>query len=360
VNAITRREAALRQARRAAEHLAASASIPGPPGAVDRDVAGGDRDQAGERDKVAGERDRAGDDRDEAAEQRDEAADDRDHAGQRRDQAGDARDHAADLRDDVADERDHAAELAEMRAGGGVALDAANRSALARREAAVDRRQASRDRQAGADERVQAEADRDTALADRGAGAGERAQAEIDRATALADRGASARERASAFIDDLTGVYLRGPGMLELEREMARARRSQQPLILAFVDVDQLKATNDSRGHAAGDRLLLDVADSFKRNLRSHDLIIRYGGDEFVCAFSSLDLAEATRRLAVIAAAVAEAPEHGSVTAGLAQLRTGDSPEGLIARADAALYRERVRRAAASPGSPTIGEARSP
>ena len=80
-------------------------------------------------------------------------------------------------------------------------------------------------------------------------------------------------------------------------------------------------------------------------HLRSHDLIIRYGGDEFVCAFSSLDLAEATRRLAVIAAAVADAPEHGSVTAGLAQLGNGDSPEGLIARADAALYRERVRRA---------------
>jgi diguanylate cyclase (GGDEF)-like protein len=320
VKEITRREAALQQARRAAEHLAASASIPGPPDVVDReysDMAGGDRDQAGERDKVAGERDRAGDDRDEAAEQRDEAADDRDDAGHRRDQAGDARDHAADLRDDVADERDHVAELAEMRAGDGAALDAANRSARARREAAVDRRQASRDRQAGAD----------------------------DRATALADRGASARERATAFIDDLTGVYLRGPGMLELEREIARARRSQQPLILAFVDVDQLKATNDSRGHAAGDRLLLDVANSFKRNLRSHDLIIRYGGDEFVCAFSSLDLAEATKRLACVAAAVAEAPEHGSVTVGLAQLRKRDSPEGLIARADAALYRERLRRA---------------
>ena len=51
---------------------------------------------------------------------------------------------------------------------------------------------------------------------------------------------------------------------MELEREIARARRSGQPLALAFVDVDRLKAINDARGHATGDRLLLEVANSFK------------------------------------------------------------------------------------------------
>ena len=131
---------------------------------------------------------------------------------------------------------------------------------------------------------------------------------------------------------------------MELEREIARARRSGQPLVLAFVDVDHLKVINDSFGHAAGDRLLLDVANSFEEKLRSHDLIIRYGGDEFVCVFPGMDMAETTERLALITAALADASEHGSVTVGLAQLQPGDSPEDLVARADAALYRERQAR----------------
>jgi diguanylate cyclase (GGDEF)-like protein len=306
----------------------------------------------------------------------------------------------------VAEQRDEAAARSELRAGVGVDRDAFSRAALARREAAADRRRASQDRRAGAGERSQAELDRNTALADRGAGASERSQAEldrntaladrgagasersdaeadrntaladrgagagerteaeldrgialadrgagasersraeIDRDTALADRGASAQERASAFVDDLTGVYLRGAGLMELEREIARTRRTQQPLVLAFVDVDHLKVINDSLGHAAGDRLLLDVANSFRDKLRSHDLVLRYGGDEFVCAFSGLDMAAATKRLALITAALAAAPEHGSVTVGLAQLRADDSPKDLVARADAALYTKRRR-----------------
>jgi diguanylate cyclase (GGDEF)-like protein len=197
------------------------------------------------------------------------------------------------------------------------------------------------DRGAGADERTEAELDRNTALADRGAGASDRTRAELDRDTALSDRGASASERASSSVDHLTGAYLRGTGIVELEREIARARRSDQTLTLAFVDVDRLKTINDTRGHAAGDRLLIDVANSFKAHLRSHDLIIRYGGDEFVCVLSGLSMTDATTRLALITEALAEAPEHGSVTVGLAQLNRDDSPEDLVARADAALYRER-------------------
>jgi diguanylate cyclase (GGDEF)-like protein len=131
---------------------------------------------------------------------------------------------------------------------------------------------------------------------------------------------------------------------VELERGIAIARRTDQPLVVAFVDVDHLKAINDSRGHAAGDRMLLEVADACRANLRSGDLIIRYGGDEFVCAISGLDLAGATKRLAPIKEAVTKASEHGSVTVGLAELQPGDSRETLVARADAALYRERQDR----------------
>ena len=263
------------------------------------------------------------------------------------------RDQAADRRDQAADRRDQAAECSEASVRAGAAADPFARSAIARRDAAIDRKRASQDRRAGASERDQAELDRDIALADRGSGAGERNQAEVDRDTALADRvsgarertqaevdrdialadrGASARERESAAVDGLTGVYLRCAGLVELQREIARARRTGQPLVVAFVDVDYLKGVNDSSGHAAGDRMLLEVADTLRAKMRSYDLVIRYGGDEFICAMAGLNIADATNRVAAVDAALAESSAHGSVTVGLAELRPDDSLDILIAR----------------------------
>ena len=136
-------------------------------------------------------------------------------------------------------------------------------------------------------------------------------------------------------------MCLRGPGTTELEREIARARRIKQPLVLAFVDVDGLKDINDSRGHSAGDRVLLQLAKSLKAALRSHDLIIRYGGDEFACAVSGLNTAETTKRFASVHEALASSPEPVTVTVGIVELRPGDSTKDLIDRADAAFYRQR-------------------
>jgi diguanylate cyclase (GGDEF)-like protein len=112
-------------------------------------------------------------------------------------------------------------------------------------------------------------------------------------------------------------------------------------MVVAFFDVDELKATNDSRGHVAGDRMLLGVVQALRSKLRSFDLIIRYGGDEFICALPGLDLAEARKRLDEINEVLAEAVEPGSVTVGFAEMRHDDSADDLIARADAALYRQR-------------------
>ena len=259
------------------------------------------------------ERDRAGDEHDRASDQRDQAA-------RQRDQAGDQRDQAAEHRDQAAEQRDRDAEQSESRVGAGTPADALSHSALVRRDAASDRGDASQDRQVGSRDRI---------------------EAELDRNNALADRGASARERESSSHDDLTGAYLRGAGLVELERDIARARRTEQSLVLAFVDVDGLKDVNDSRGHAAGDRMLLEVAKTLSAQLRSYDLIIRFGGDEFVCAMARLTMAEAAKRFALVNAVLAEAPERGSITIGLAELQPDDSPEDLLARADAALYRER-------------------
>ncbi len=151
-------------------------------------------------------------------------------------------------------------------------------------------------------------------------------------------------------MDGLTGEYSRGAGLVELEREMARVKRTGETLVLAFLDVDQLKSVNDSGGHAAGDRMLTEVARTVRAALRPYDLIIRYGGDEFICGNSGLDMAGVSKRLALVNSVLAKAAEHGSITAGVALLQSGDSVEDLIARADAALYRERRQRRADSSG----------
>ena len=128
---------------------------------------------------------------------------------------------------------------------------------------------------------------------------------------------------------------------MELKREMARAKRTKQPFALAFVDVRDLKGTNDSLGHAAGDQLLRDTADTIRAHLRSYDLIIRFGGDEFLCALSGVTRAEAAHRFSCVNADLATRSRQASVTVGLTELEADDALEDLIARADEAMYRER-------------------
>jgi diguanylate cyclase (GGDEF)-like protein len=168
-------------------------------------------------------------------------------------------------------------------------------------------------------------------------------EAAQDRQAAAGDRDESARERAISSIDELTGAYRRDSGTVELEREMARAKRTGSPLVLAFVDVDGLKKVNDSRGHAAGDFLLRRTVDSMRAHLRSYDPIVRYGGDEFVCALLDIESGAAEKRFEAINADL-KASDCGSVTVGLAELRASDSLAGLLARADDALLRGKHAR----------------
>ena len=127
---------------------------------------------------------------------------------------------------------------------------------------------------------------------------------------------------------------------------MDRAKRTKNPFALAFVDVDDLKARNDSLGHTAGDQLLRSTVDSIRANLRSYDLIVRFGGDEFLCGVTDVTVAEAGKRFSRVNAELA-ASRQASITVGLAELEADDALEDLVERADQALYRERQKRRSA-------------
>lgn len=191
-------------------------------------------------------------------------------------------------------------------------------------------------------ERASVAAERARAAEDRLKATEERALAAYDRIQAARDRAQAAIDRKASEIDDLTHVRRRGPGMEQLEREMARARRVGETLTVAFVDVDGLKLVNDTRGHLAGDSLLRAVAGSLRRCLRTYDLIMRFGGDEFVCALSNSDIEDVRRRFAEVSRALGECHAGGSITVGFAELDGEDTPEELIHRADGDLLARRA------------------
>jgi len=111
---------------------------------------------------------------------------------------------------------------------------------------------------------------------------GERLGRLVDRALLVATRTATDELQVAAFSDPLTGCSNRRAFERDIERELARCARAELDLCVIAVDIDGLKAVNDSQGHAAGDRVLLQVVETFRRAMRSLDSVYRLGGDEFV------------------------------------------------------------------------------
>jgi diguanylate cyclase (GGDEF)-like protein len=290
--------------------------------ASDHDLASGTSRMAHEfsrdiRERSARERDRTAARRLQVAERRDEVAHLRDLAALARDQAADARDQAMAQFDAASVQRD------DVRALTGVELIA---------RAAAQRKHAAQLRAKAAEHRALAAVDREAAARDRELAARERQQA-------VADRHAFANELERAAVDALTGARTRAAGLGELDRELDRARRTTAPLVVGYVDVVGLKTINDTKGHGAGDALLRDVVAGLKARLRPYDLIIRLGGDEFLCAMSNLTLVAARERFIAVVSAISQPPDPGAIRVGFAQLRSGESAAELIARADAEMMR---------------------
>ena len=172
-------------------------------------------------------------------------------------------------------------------------------------------------------------------------------QAARDRAQAAADREAAAREREearralaeaerelkAAATDELTGAWTRRFGFVQIVRELERERRTGDRLTVAFLDVDGLKSVNDSEGHAAGDRLLRLAVDTMRTHLRPYDVVVRYGGDEFLCAMPDTGTDAARERMTGIAATLSAESGH-SISFGLAEHQPGEGLQELVDRAD--------------------------
>jgi diguanylate cyclase (GGDEF)-like protein/PAS domain S-box-containing protein len=119
-----------------------------------------------------------------------------------------------------------------------------------------------------------------------------------------------------AITDPLTSLYNRR-GFLEIgRREIQRARRFKHPLSAIMLDIDHFKEVNDTYGHGVGDRVLVSLAVSLQNNIRSVDILGRYGGDEFVLLLPETDLFTASavaERLRQAAADMRVVTERGDV-----------------------------------------------
>ncbi len=141
--------------------------------------------------------------------------------------------------------------------------------------------------------------------------------------------------------DGLTGLLNRRAGDERLRHEMARHRRSGQPMALAIADIDHFKAVNDTHGHAMGDEVLREVAQVLTAACRATDVLIRQGGEEFVVLMP--DTAPEGARVACekLRLAVAAHPGRVPVTLSLglaAPAQAYGLAEAALEAADQALY----------------------
>ncbi|GBC84864.1 Diguanylate cyclase VdcA [bacterium HR11] len=145
------------------------------------------------------------------------------------------------------------------------------------------------------------------------------------------------RQLQSSRLDALTRTLHRGAGLEKLQ-EWIRAGRSFR---LAFVDLRGFKQVNDTYGHRVGDEVLQAVAGRLLNAFRSEDLVIRYGGDEFIVATAASDALDRLQRVFAdpIRTSIGSLRVEGDV--GLVEARAGEGLDGLLSRADAAMYQVR-------------------
>lgn len=159
--------------------------------------------------------------------------------------------------------------------------------------------------------------------------------------------------RDTSLTDELTGIHNRRGFYLLGEQALRDARRSTNPATLLFFDVDNLKEANDTLGHDIGSQLLCDIATLLRANFRDSDIVGRLGGDEFAVLTHGPqnDMSPALQRLkeaVKIAKKAGNRPYTISFSVGKVTIepQSSESLDELLARADAAMYRNKRERQA--------------
>ena len=153
-----------------------------------------------------------------------------------------------------------------------------------------------------------------------------------------------------AATDTLTRLWNRGAIEELVDREIARARRDNQPLSIAMLDIDHFKNVNDEHGHLVGDEVLKKVAERIRKSSRPYDAAGRFGGEEFLIALINTDTKQAMDIAERICSyfqshsiTVDETSFNITVSIGVATLRPDDDRDELIDRADEQLYLAKER-----------------
>ncbi len=151
---------------------------------------------------------------------------------------------------------------------------------------------------------------------------------------------------AASELDPLTGLQNRRAMVHELERERARLLRTGTSCCVALADLDHFKSVNDRYGHAVGDDVLVACASRFLAHTRTYDSVFRYGGEEFLFCLVGMEGVRAAaamerlrRSIAATPIAIGEGPPlQVSVSVGVAAMDTTETVDGVVERADKALY----------------------
>lgn len=150
-----------------------------------------------------------------------------------------------------------------------------------------------------------------------------------------------------ATIDELTGLYNRRWLNKIMVRQMKRSQHNDEPLSILMVDVDHFKKVNDDYGHIVGDQVLRSIARTMVDHVRPTDLLARFGGEEFIAILQASNLTAArgaAKRMCRSISAVQVVTAEGvilptiTISIGIAEMRTDESMDEFIMRADAALY----------------------
>jgi diguanylate cyclase (GGDEF)-like protein len=154
-----------------------------------------------------------------------------------------------------------------------------------------------------------------------------------------------------SITDSLTGLYNRKHLMESLSGEIGRSSRYERPFALLIIDIDHFKKFNDTYGHLAGDEVLRKMGNVFQKSIRSCDYAARYGGEEFIIVMPEIGPDEGVKAAERIRGSVAKEKIDAngqavtvSISVGVASFpEHGDDAQGIISRADAALYQAKRR-----------------